>query len=1376
MAFDTDTRNKLAKMVADARELLKNEFTQQLQELYGIQPDGKITAQCDIARVLRERVVHISGSLGAGKKPLRAAVDRMTREQSFSVLNRFAALRMCEERGLLQQCVGGELQSKGFQVYLQTAGSGLGGQYERFRTFIFSIFDEIAIDLGILFDRFSPFGLLFPREAVLGELLEIINREELKHIWAEDEAIGWIYQYFNSPEERKAMRKASAAPRNSRELAVRNQFFTPRYVVEFLTDNTLGRIWYEMRQGDTSLKDNCRYLVCRPNEVFLETGQEPPEEDEALNENLSQEELLNKTTYIPFRAQKDPRDIKILDPACGSGHFLLYAFDLLETIYEEAWQDEDSPPSEATGHNLRDNFNSLEELRAVVPELIVRWNLHGIDIDPRAVQIAALALWLRAQRLWQTKGVRSAERPLLTKSNIVCAESMPGDENMLKDFTDGLKPKVLGQLVEVIFQKMKLAGEAGSLLKIEEEIKDSIVEARKQWEAKPKPEQAGLFPEMNRPRPKQQDIQFDVSEINDVKFWDRAEALILQSLQEYAERAENGLGDRRRMFAEDAAQGFAFIDICRKRFDVVLMNPPFGSTTGSSKVYIEKTYPISKQDLACAFVDRWIHGIDYRGRLGAITTRTPFFLPSSKDWRAEIIIKDGKIDIFADLGYGVLEAMVETAIYVLENRQSEKPAIFIRLLQTDNKGRALAEGALGTKKSQFFYANPYSFRKIPGSPLSYWVSEKVHNLWVKLPSIAKCGLKVQHGMATKNDFRFLRLVFEVSPRLLNNRWIRYAKGGEFSRYYSDLYLVTDWERDGLIIHEYLCQKYPYLKGNTSWILHPECDYYKIGLTYSRRTQKGFSVRAFPEGCRFDKNGPVLFSEKNDLLYILGVLNSQCFQNLLNLVVAWGSYETGIIEKMPIPLLDRIKSSNLDSYVLDSLNILQSKNMHSEINNLFTRPALLEFQSESLEGCFSNFKSYEEDLEARLEQNQSLIDESVYKVYGINNEEFLSPEENNLSSSKVNDKLIVKRKDCSNDFKITDIEKNINNKAHELISWCIGCLFGRWDVRIGKDKFLVSKVNWPFDQLPVCPPGMLVGPDGLPAKPNGIVSKEWLSARLNIVELPLQGSVKKPSISDNEYPLKIAWNGIIVFKTDISTLLHQQDIVHGVREVLDLLWGERAEVVEQETCEALGISSLWDYFRKPYGFFAHHLKSYSKSRRKAPIYWPISTGSGNYTLWLYYQRLTDQTLFTCVTDSVNPKIETATKDIERLRKELSEAGNTQKRDELEKLQDFRQELIDFRDELLRVAKLPYKPNLNDGVLITAAPLWKLFRLKKWQNDLKACWEKLETGEYDWAHLAYSIWPDRVREKCRTDRSLAIAHNLEHLCEIEPKKTKKEKSLN
>jgi len=295
--------------------------------------------------------------------------------------------------------------------------------------------------------------------------------------------------------------------------------------------------------------------------------------------------------------------------------------------------------------------------------------------------------------------------------------------------------------------------------------------------------------------------------------------------------------------------------------------------------------------------------------------------------------------------------------------------------------------------------------------------------------------------------------------------------------------------------------------------------------------------------------------------------------------------------------------------------------------------------------------------------------------------------------------------------------------------------------------------------------MLVGPDGLPAKPGGIVSEEWLRARPNAITLPPEGSVSKPTITDSEYPLRVSWNGILVDDTGVEgDYQHPDDIIGRVREVLDLLWGDKSEAIEQEACEILKVSSLRDYFRKPSGFFQDHLKRYSKSRRKAPIYWPLSTSSGSYTLWIYYHRLTDQTLFTCVNDYVKPRLGELEKEIERLQKEIAENGKAKQRQRLEALQDFWQELEDFRDELLRIAALPYKPDLNDGVLITASPLWNLFRLTSWKKDLKACWDKLEAGDYDWAHLTYSIWPDRVREKCKQDRSLAIAHDLEKVCEV------------
>jgi hypothetical protein len=123
--------------------------------------------------------------------------------------------------------------------------------------------------------------------------------------------------------------------------------------------------------------------------------------------------------------------------------------------------------------------------------------------------------------------------------------------------------------------------------------------------------------------------------------------------------------------------------------------------------------------------------------------------------------------------------------------------------------------------------------------------------------------------------------------------------------------------------------------------------------------------------------------------------------------------------------------------------------------------------------------------------------------------------------------------------------------------------------------------------------------------------------------------------------------------------------------------------------------------------------------------------------------------------------------------LRESGKQGSR--LEELLDLEKELADFHDEIERIIKLPWKPNLNDGVIITASPLWKLFRLPKWQKDLKACWEKLEKGEYDWAHLAFTIWPDRVKKVCESDRSIAIAHDLEDLCKVEVVKGKRGKKV-
>jgi hypothetical protein len=708
MPFDQATRNALAKIVADCRRLLTEDVRKQLQGTYGLQPDGtSLPVDAlghldergrEIARELREWQTHLAANeVGTEAKRRATAFERMTRETAFTALNRLAALRLCEERGHVIECVRRGMASDGFQLFERLTGGALGARGQTYRIFLDRMFDELALDLGVLFDRRDPRWLIFPDEQCLEQVLALLTAPALSHLWQEDETIGWLYQYFNDPADRKKMREQSAAPRNSHELAVRNQFFTPRYVVEFLTDNTLGRIWYEMTQGQTRLKEQCRYLVRQPTEIFLAPGEESGQGSVASDQldhqseqttdhrPLTTEELLKQPVHIPHRPLKDPRTLLMLDPACGSMHFGLYAFDLFEVIYDEAWELEEKLDADALSRPpgmkcLHDTYAGKDVFLKDVPRLIIEQNIHGIDIDPRCAQIGALSLWLRAQRAWQQQGLKPNERPQIRRSNIVCAEPMPGEDALLREFTDQLRPPLLAQLVEAVFEKMKLAGEAGSLLKIEEELRGTIAAAKKQWLGLSKPEQLALFPEERRRKAEQLSL-FDLSGISDAEFWEDAEEHVIEQLRRYAERAENGSGYQRRLFAEDAARGFAFVDVCGKHYDVVLMNPPFGESAKAAKEYTAARFPRTKNDVYAAFVERGIGLLEGRGMLGAITSRTGFFLSSFQRWREEILLREAPPVVFADLGYGVLDAaMVEVAAYCLEaaHRGPKVPVAAVR--------------------------------------------------------------------------------------------------------------------------------------------------------------------------------------------------------------------------------------------------------------------------------------------------------------------------------------------------------------------------------------------------------------------------------------------------------------------------------------------------------------------------------------------------------------------------------------------------------------------------------------------------------------------------------------------------------------------------
>ena len=637
--MEKEQRQKLERLTQAARRLLEQEFREQLEGRYDVLLDGKIGLAPGAHLSEQERVVwqRIVAAIAHRRRPGVSSAEAVMGyrcEAAFHTLNRFVALKMLEARKLVQECISRGEESTGFKEFcglapglVQVAGKG-------YRLYIESLLDELGRQVKVLFNRLDPATLLWPRRQAFTALLELLNDPELAAVWQEDETIGWVYQYFNGEDERRQMRAESQAPRNSRELAVRNQFFTPRYVVQFLTDNSLGQLWVEMRQGNTRL--------------------------------AALDYLVKDSERLP-RPAKDPRDLRVLDPACGSGHFLLYCFDLLAGdpsrglagIYLEAWRAQEQPPSQATGNSLRHDYPTEEALLKAVPELILRHNLHGVDIDPRAAQIAALALWMRAQRGFQEAGIPAGERPPIRRTNVVTAEPMPGDQLLVHEFSTGLEPRVLGELFQQMVEAMQLAGELGSLLRIDRALESAVAEARRQFLE----EEQLQLPVFEQPA---RQLGFDLSGISDASFFDSAEERIVAALAAYAAQAPASMTVRRRLFAEDAAQGIAFIDLIRQRYDAVLMNPPFGAASLAAKREFETAYPRTKNDLYAAFVERGIELLHPGGYLGAITSRTGFFLSSFQRWREEVLLQEAPPTVFADLGQGVLDsAMVEVAAYCL---------------------------------------------------------------------------------------------------------------------------------------------------------------------------------------------------------------------------------------------------------------------------------------------------------------------------------------------------------------------------------------------------------------------------------------------------------------------------------------------------------------------------------------------------------------------------------------------------------------------------------------------------------------------------------------------------------------------------------------
>lgn len=642
----------------------------------------------------------------------------------------------------------------------------------------------------------------------------------------------------------------------------------------------------------------------------------------------------------------------------------------------------------------------------------------------------------------------------------------------------------------------------------------------------------------------------------------------------------------------------------------------------------------------------------------------------------------------------------------------------------DEALKAACRGKDGARAS-FDFVDPAEFSLLPGTPFVYWTSDAIRELFTANEPLEAGGRESVVGLQTSDDFRFLRLAWEV-PASAGSEWRLFAKGGSESRYFSDLHLNVLWGADGHQLKVFAATT----PGSSHWsrnIRNPQ-HYFANGITFPARPhRRGWMYLV--SGAAFGHLSPMVFVEKGSELSWLAVLNSSTFHFLAQLLMSRGhgnssqtlTYEKGLVASVPVPMLQGDSKERLAELARRGWSLRRLLDTAVERSHAFVLPALLQVDGTDLGERASAWAARVAEVESDLDRVQVEVDSYCFALYGISQNDRQAIVEWFQVNESAEDGILDDREsaDRIDEF----VSKDRKELTKQLVSWTVGVGTGRFDFRLATPGRELLQEPDPFSPLTTCSPGMLVGENGMPLRepPSGY---------------PIE--ISPYFVCDPGHPL------------DLSTRIRTTfDVMFGLRS--DVWWGN----VGEELGGGSGDLSAW--LKK--GFFDYHLKMYSKSRRKAPILWPLGTRSASYLLWLYADRATNDSLFQALHDVVEPKASLEEQRLTRIRHDARQSPSASQRREIDKQAAFVDELRELAETIESVAPL-WAPDLNDGIVIVLAPLWRLFaHHRAWSKELKAHWTKLAAGGYDWAQLAMRLWPERVVQKCAEDRSLAIAHGLE-----------------
>lgn len=929
---------KLPEHVDNLRDLIEAAFDKHFARLgigkAKLLEANKLPAEVREKRERYERILenHI-GETGDYEHAREKLIDELT----FTLFNRLAAVKVMEAAALFPPVLTKQPEhgdrSFGHKAWLEMNPHMRSEELEGIREYLKSAFDELGETLP-LYSKAYPYALL-PDAISLNEIIDAFNAVEKdsqvgSDIWQSDDVLGWMYESYNNV--KKKAHKDSGDKTEYNKVSLQSQVYTPRWVVQFLVENSLGKLYLEMHP-DSEIKR--RYKIA--------------------NAPQTQE-----------RKPKPLHEVKAIDPACGSGNFLLYAFDFFYELYVDQI----------------DNYGADYDEKEI-PKLIIENNLHGIDLDDRAVQLAQLGLFIKAKKKRRTIGE--------LKFNVVSSDFYLPEYDVVKDIFETAKyaksakgeeenfaslvpfaVNPLGdeqkELIREIWDDLKYAYKFGSLIRIDERVNAKL----KQIEER---------------------AEYDLFGQTDLEAHKDFAATFFTNLKTAVEQYAQAQGST--FLTSKTRDAITFLELLTTEYDVATANPPYTDSADFGpelKEFIEDNYKKPYKfhtNLYATFIKRCFELCGKDGKVAMIHPRTFMFIKTFEDVRKFMIDKT-HINVFVDYSLSNLfgAIMVDPAFYVLEKGASKsRDAWFVSLDQytrTPNEKykkdfclQAL-EDYISDTENEHNYSIPQAKLKIIKSwPFIYWISDEFREKF-KSKSIDEV-LSVRQGIATGNNNRCLRFWWEVSQDTISiekddgKKWVGYSKGGPYQKWSGNLWLLVDFSPAG----------YDYLSNHGNHLPSKQF-YFSEGLTYSASGSKGASFRYLPTNNVFDVGGSCIFpSAYKNIPYAISFMNSKlCFYitDCLNPTV---NTQVGDLKRVPFVIPRKDYEAAVEKLASHNIKIISRLNSRKIFERNFERSYICEFRSiGDIKASISKVFHYENDLLTQVLINEAIINEKIFDVYDL----------------------------------------------------------------------------------------------------------------------------------------------------------------------------------------------------------------------------------------------------------------------------------------------------------------------------------------------------------------------------------------------------------